>query len=422
MNIFLFGLNHKSAPVEVREKLAFTKDELYQALELAQNIKGIKECMILSTCNRTEIYTLLDPSAEGLTQIKELLISFGKWQDGFDEKFVYTMHNSEAICHLFRVTAGLDSMVLGEPQIQGQVKDAFEMAMELKSAQSIFSRLYQMAMITGKKVRTETGISRGAVSIAYAATELAQKIFRSLENKSALLIGAGETGELTAIHLKEKGIKNLYITNRTFEKAKQLAAKLGGEPLPFEDFPQLLSTIDVVISSTGSPEPVVHLNNAGTYLSRRKMPIFFIDIAVPRDIDPAISRFELVFLHNIDSLNQIVEKNLAKRKSELPKAENIIRTEVNEFLSWYESLSIKPFIRDLKEYLENLREQELKKSEKKIPDNLQSEINYLTQRIVNKIFHNLVSSVRDGNPDMQQEKIALLREIFNLEKEKEVQH
>lgn len=419
MNIFLFGINHKSAPVEIREQVSFTKEEVFSALEKTKQIPDIKESMILSTCNRTEIYALLEPTADGMQKIKELLLSTQKWNENIDSSHYYIMYNDEAIHHLFKVTSGMDSMVLGEPQIQGQVKDAFEMALELKTARSIFSRLYQSAMIAGKRVRSETNIAKGAVSVAYAASELAEKIFRSLKDKSALLIGAGETGELTALHLKEKGIRHLYITNRTFEKAESLAQKLDGQAVPFDQFYTLLTEVDVVISSTGSADPIVTLNNAAQFLNKKTSPIFFIDIAVPRDIDPAIGKLENVFLHNIDSLNQIIEKNLEKRRAEIPNAEKILAEEVQNFLKWYDSLSLKPFIKDLKEYLENLRINEYSIFEKNFPDSVKNDVNYLTQRIMNKIFHRIISSIREAETADQKEKISLLKEIFLMELENE---
>lgn len=411
MNIFLFGLNHKSAPVEIREQIAFTKDELYRTLEKSREMKGIRELVILSTCNRTEFYLLLDPGANGLQIIDQLLRLAGKTLDIQQNTHFYILHDAEAIAHLFRVTAGMDSMVLGEPQIQGQVKEAFEIALELKTIRAIFSRLYQAALIAGKRVRSETDIARGAVSVAYAATELAQKIFRTLEEKSALLIGAGETGELTATHLLEKGVKKLWITNRTFNRAVELAEKLGGEAIPFGDYPKMLETVDVVISSTGSPEPVLTVQNSSVYLEKRRKPILLIDIAVPRDIDPSLNRYDFVFLHNIDSLNQIVEKNLQKRKSEIPKAEMIITEEVLEFQKWYDSLSLKPFIQTLQNSLRELKEEEMKKFRNKFNNELWPEVDYLVQRILNKIFHKIITTVKEDELN-QREKIALFQEIF----------
>ncbi|GAB4173639.1 MAG: glutamyl-tRNA reductase [Calditrichia bacterium] len=412
MKLILFGLNHKSAPIEIREKFSFSPEELLDALEKASKINGILEVMILSTCNRTEIYSLLEPSAQGMKEVVELLYQCNKQVDLKTDPFYYIYQNGDAINHLFKVTSGLDSLVLGEPQIQGQVKEAFQVAMNVKAAKTIFSRLFQAAMQTGKRVRTETDITKGAVSVAYAATELAEKIFRSLSDKSALLIGAGETGELTALHLKEKGINKLYITNRTFSKAEELANKLDGIAIEMENFPPLLATVDVVISSTGATEPVVTPENSAAYLEKRKSPIFFIDIAIPRDIDPAIGKFEQVFLNNIDNLNKIVDKNLAKRKAEIPKAEKIIAEEVLNFENWYQSLELKPLIVELKDKINEIRENELKKFHNKIPSELSSDINYLTQRITNKIFHHIVSSLNGDNEADKLAKAAFLKEIF----------
>ncbi|NOX38170.1 MAG: glutamyl-tRNA reductase [Calditrichaeota bacterium] len=416
--IYVLGLNHRFAPVEVRETLSYEADEIPRYLQRLLQDDTFAEAFILSTCNRTEIYVVGKVTAP----IQELLERFiletrpafvSRHRDLF-----YFLEGEAAIRHLFRVAAGLDSMVLGEPQILGQVKEAFQIATEAGSAGTLLRRLFNFTIIAGKRVRSETALGEGAVSVAYAAVELAHKIFKDLSNLNALLIGAGETGELTARHLREKRIGRLYITNRTFSRAEQLAAVLDGTAIPMRQLPEVLREVDLIIGSTSSREFILTRDQVKALLPHRAgRPLFLIDIAVPRDFDPEINRLPNVFLHDIDDLQQIVQRNLEKRREQVPRAEKIVDQEVQNYLNWRKTLQVTPTIVALREKLEAIRQRELEKYRHRVSPEEFEHLKRVTHGIINKILHLPIVQLKkynNGNPDGLL-RIDVVRELFDLE-------
>ncbi len=421
-DIFLLGINHKVASLEVREKAAYSEEERRELFEQIYRHQAFSEVCILSTCNRSEIYV----SAEKSTPVRDILgkiITGIKPELSFEELgYFYYYQGREVTQHLFRVTAGLDSMILGEPQIQGQVKDAVQYAAELGTLGVFFHRLFDMAFQAAKRVRSETAIGEGAVSVAYAAVELSQKIFKDLSRQKVLLIGSGDTGQLVARHLKAKGVENLFIANRTFEKAQALSRELGGIAYPFPLIKELLPEIDLVIGATNAPNYILSEADMRQVLPcRSTKPLFIIDLAVPRDFDPAMKRFDYIFLNDVDSLEQIVDKNLAKRRKALPAAKKIIGQEVEKYHQWRNSLNLTPTIVSLRKRFEDVRTAEIKKYQHKVSPQEMEMIERATRGLMNKLLHFPLSQLRrynNGHLDGLT-RIEVVRELFNLEVEDE---
>jgi len=315
----------------------------------------------------------------------------------------------------------MDSMVLGEPQILGQLKSAYRISVEAGTTGAILNRLMNHAFTVGKRVRTETALGAGAVSVAYAAVELAQKIFHDLSKNAVLLIGAGETGELTAKHLREKGIGKLFITNRTFSRAKDLAEKLNGNALEFSQMHQVFHKVDIIIGATTTPEYLIRPEDLKTVLSKRRArPLFLIDLGVPRNFDPSLNKLEWIFLSDIDALEHIITQNIKKRQQEIPKAEKIISEEVEKFLEWQKGLQVTPTIISLREKIEKIRQKELKKYKNKLSETELRSADLISRAIVNKILHFPMvhlKKIGNGTPDSLL-KIDVVREIFGLEDDK----
>lgn len=420
MNIFLLGTNHKTADIEFREKLAIEPHRLPAALDSLKERDELNECLILSTCNRTEIYGIgTSPS-----QMDKSILDFLSRQFGLSlekkQNYFYRMKEVDAVLHLFRVAAGLDSMVLGEPQILGQLKDAFQIAGEQGATGVILNRLLHHSFTAGKRVRSETALGAGAVSVAYAAVELAQKIFRDLSKHRVLLLGAGETGELTAKHLREKGIGKIYISNRTPEKAAKIAAALDSEAVEFSRIAEQIPQVDILIGATHAPHYLIDSPTIQKMVSARGTnPLFMIDMGVPRNFDPTINRLESVFLHNIDDLQQIVDRNLEKRRLEIPKAENILSQEVESFLEWKKSLQVTPTVVSLRKRFEELRQKELKKYRNKTTESEYKKMDMISRAVLNKVLHAPMVELRkygNGHPDGFL-RVNVVRELFGLEDE-----
>ncbi len=417
MNIIVVGLNHKTAPVEIREKIAFQEHIIKEAVKELYNIKIISECLILSTCNRVEIYAV---SEEDITVLEKEVISFisefHKIKEELFKEHLYIFKNKDAIRHVFRVGASLDSMVVGEPQILGQLKDAYRFSTDLQCAKIIINKLMHKAFFVAKKVRTETEIASSAVSISFAAVELAKRIFESLNSKKIMLIGAGEMCELAARHLLSNGASEIFVANRTFSRAEALAQEFNGKAVLFDNLYLFLEKTDIVISSTGAPHYIITNEKIKQVIRNRKYkPIFMIDIAVPRDIEPEINNIEGVYLYDIDDLRQVVEKNWESRKNEAEKAELIVLQETENFIEWIKSLNVVPVIKKLRKKFEDTRIAETEKFLKKLNglDKEQKElINYLTHSIVHKLLHepsvNLKKNANAGNY------IEAIKDIFNL--------
>ena len=389
--ITVVGLNHKTAPVEVREKLSFQETQLADSLRLLKRLDGVKESAILSTCNRVEVYSVFKSETSNTENILQFLSEFHQVPLETFRHCVYALSDAHAIRHIFRVASSLDSMVVGEPQILGQFKDAYGLATRNKATGLILNRLFHKAFSVAKRVRTETRIANSAVSISFAAVELAKKIFDDLSACRVLLIGAGEMCELAAKHFINAGIYEIYITNRTFNRAIALAEDFGGQAVPFTDYAALFEKVDIILTSTGATEPIVTADTVAAAMKRRKnRPMFFIDIAVPRDVEQKVNDLSNVYLYDIDDLKEVVTANQQEREKEARKAEKIIEEEVAQFLHWMDNLEIVPTIRLLRERADAIRKAELKKTLgklKNLSEKDQQAIDRLTQSIVNKLLH-----------------------------------
>ncbi len=344
--VYASGVNFKTAPVEVRERLACNPDETRELLPRLRAVSGVEELCILSTCNRVELYTY-STREENV----ELLLSLFLEEKGLREarRHMFLRRGEEAVFHVFKVASSLDSMVVGEPQITAQFKESFRLAQELGTTGKILNRLFEKALRASKRVRVETGISRSAVSVSYAAVELARKIFGDLRRAKVLLVGAGEMGELAANYLRRIGCQ-IFITNRTYERALKLSQELGGNALRFEEMEEFLGNMDIVIVSTGARNYVLTADLVRKAMKKRNYdPMFIIDISVPRNVEPAVGKVDEVFLYDIDDLKEVVESNLRDRLREAKRGEIILWDEVKKFMNWMESLKIEPLILKLKE-------------------------------------------------------------------------
>lgn len=420
VTILLIGLNHKTAPVEIREKLAF-KTEVHPLEKLKKEVPFFQGCLFLSTCNRVEFYFILECNKK-----EELLENFSsfiekessyRWKDV--KSYFYFLENEEAIKHLFEVACGLDSLVVGEPQILGQVKSAYKEALNYRTSNIILNKLLHKCFSVAKKVRTETGIGGGAVSVSYAAYKLAKKILGSLKDKTILLVGAGEMAELACMHFVAEGVKKVLIANRTISKAVELAEKFKGEPYSLEELPNTLIKADIVISSTGAPNYVITKDIISSILKPRKYkPLFIIDIAVPRDVDPEVNNLENVYLYDIDDLRSVVEKNLKEREKSANRAKIIIETEVLKFQKWLKELDFYPTLKALNEKAEFLRLKELEKTFKKLKNLSEEEksaIEILTKSLVQKLLYYPINFIKKSYHEEGKYAISLVRTIFELD-------
>lgn len=422
MEIIALGLSHKTAPVELREQLSVPEQELPKALELLGRAPAILEQMILSTCNRVEVYATVEDVEEGRAAIVRFLSEYHGIDRALFEGTLYLYTQAEAVRHVFRVASSLDAMVIGEPQIVGQFKAAYQVALEQEATGAILNHLCERALYVAKRVRTETGVAQAAVSVPSAAVELAKKIFGDLSGRTAMILGAGEMAELAARHLLDEGVKSIIVSNRSYERAKELAERLQGKAIPFAEIKDELTHADVVISSTGAPHYVLWRPEMETVIRLRKnRPIFLIDIAVPRDIDPSVNDLDNVYLYDIDDLEGVVQANLRERKKEAERAEAIVEKEVAHFLSWLKSLEVVPTIVSLRRKLEAIREAELEKTLNRLPHLTPKErevIAALTVSLINKILHEPMTELkrqaasRDGYLYT-----TVLRKLFSLDDE-----
>jgi glutamyl-tRNA reductase len=390
-NLILVGVNHKTTPVEIREKLAFTKGKIEESVDQLLNFPDIIEHTILSTCNRVEIYARANGQNSAIQSIKQFICDFHGLSAVQLEEHFYSYSNEAAIEHLFRVSSSLDSMILGEAQILGQVKDAYSLAKDLRSTGLVLNQLFEKAFSIAKKVREETGIAERSVSISSAAVELAQKIFDDLENHTVMLVGTGEMAELAAKHLISYGVKTVYVTSRTYERAANLARALNGSALDFEAFKNELYRADIVITSTSASSFIITKDMVAKAIHERKnKPIFFIDIAVPRDIEPDVNDLENVYLYDIDDLHVVVSANMKEREKESETAMHLISQEVNKFNNWLGTLDAVPTIVEIRKRVENIGNQEMERTLKKIPHLSEEDKNIICQMknsMINKILH-----------------------------------
>jgi glutamyl-tRNA reductase len=419
-DIVLIGLNHTTAPVELRECIAFSPEDTLVALDRLKQEPSIDEVLVYSTCNRVEILLVTDNSPAAVDITKKFIASIHQIPLEQFENFLYQRENDDAVRHVFRVASSLDSMIVGEPQILGQIKSAYQTATEQKASALILNRLLHRAFFVAKKVRTETGIGDRAVSISYAAIELSKKIFDSLEKKKVLMIGAGEMAELAVEHLIRHKIGDLHVANRTFERGVSLAEKFKGQAVRFEEIPQWLEQVDIIISSTGSPELVLHRDQVKAAMRvRRNRPLFLIDIAVPRDIDPEINRLNNAYVYDVDDLQNTIEENLEDRKKEALKGERIVDEAVIRFRDWYDNLNVVPTIVDLRNKLRGIIENEIERTLpdlQQTPSADQEALKKMIGAMVNKIMHDPTRLLKmDGHHINKPVYLDLMRRLFNLD-------
>ncbi|QLA16190.1 glutamyl-tRNA reductase [Desulfolutivibrio sulfoxidireducens] len=421
-NIHLFGLNHKTADVEVREAFALADGGILERALLSRD-GPIREALVLSTCNRVEILVSGAPGTDPGPMVLSRWAGHCNRDGARLAPHIYAHSGRDAVEHVFRVASGLDSMVLGEPQILGQMKDAYRRAVESGSTGVILNRLLHKAFSTAKKVRTATGIGASAVSISYAAVELAKRIFGETAGKKAMLIGAGEMAELAATHLLTAGISHLFVANRTLSRAQELAERFKGTAIPFEDLAGRLVEADIIISSTGAPQAIIRAKDIRDVLKkRRQRPMFFIDIAVPRDIDPDVNSLDNVYLYDIDDLREVVEENLAQRKEEATRAGEIVREQVESFSHWLKALDLSPTIVDVLRHGEDIAHRELCKTIRRLGPDVTPEtakaLERLAVSISHKILHEpIVFLKRRSRENAGERFIDLIRRIFDLDRE-----
>ncbi len=420
MELIGISINHKTAPVHLREELHLTKEEM---IDLAAHLKKdlLSEGIVLSTCNRTEIFGLTQNKQLNHSQIIQSLIDLKKSNEITEDHF-YKFFSCNAVKHLFNVAAGIDSLILGDSQILGQVKEAFQLSEDVRFSGAIMRRISEYAIHVGKRAISETSIGVGAVTVSYAAVQVIEKIFAGLNKKSALIIGAGETAELAAIHLKDKGIGKISITNRSFDRGKILAEKINGYMLNWDNFKNELHNFDIIISATSSPELIIYYDEIKKVMKKRKgSPLFIMDIAVPRDIDPKVKKLDNVFHNDIDSLKVIVNENLKKRENEIPVVKKIIQEELVNFFSWYNTLEVVPTIKTVREFFEMIGNDELVKIKNKIHKDDYPKIEQMTKRLIGRILHNPTINLRklaeSGRTKSEAiEYSEILKELFNLTK------
>ena len=419
-SIVLLGVNHKTTPLAVREKMALAGGYAEPLLALGE-IQGLKEYYLLSTCNRVEVLYTTDDPAESRTAVLSLL--FGKAVPTAElDKYVYQYENEEAVQHLFMVASSLDSMIVGEAQILGQLKEAYRHAAEMKTSGLVLNRLLHKSFFVAKRVRTETRIGASAVSISYAAVELARKIFGQLDNKTVMLIGAGEMAELAAEHLVGQGVAKVVVVNRTLERAVKLARRFNGEAASLDELVDQLLNVDIIISSTGATGTILSKEDIKPVLrERRNRPLFFIDIAVPRDLDPDINDLDNVYLYDIDDLTSVVEMNKAERDKEALKAERIVAEETLKFSGWLENMEVTPTIVELRRMAETICRGELEKTLGRLR-NLgpaeQKSIEKMASAIVAKMLHNPLQFLKADGADHgldRRTRINTVRDLFQLE-------
>ena len=419
MALFVAGLSHRNAPVELREQLAVDEDKLRELLRDVAATGVVREALILSTCNRVEVYAIADVPGEARTATFRQLCRHRGVEPASVETVLYTHADGEAVRHAFRVASSLDSMMIGEPQILGQVKNAFALAQSCETVGPALHTLFTQAFTVAKRVRTETEIARHAVSVSFAAVELAKKIFAGLDGKAVLLVGAGKMSELAARHLIEQGAFPLYVANRTWARAQELARALAGTAVPFDELATALATVDIVITSTGAPEPVIRREFVQPLVhSRRGRPLFFIDIAVPRDVEDSVDTLDGVYCYDIDDLQQVVDANIRERLREAHRAEALVEREVAKFLAKLGDVEVIPTIVSLRERLEIIRSGEVKRTLARLPGatpETREAIEALSAAIVNKILHAPITKLREssraGSPRSW---LELVHELFGL--------
>ena len=422
MQLVVLGLNHKTAPVDVRETFSLSEERIRASLTHLDDYSEIAECVILSTCNRTEVYAVMDEdeTVEAKEELKSFLLDMAKSSDDVADEYFYAYYGADCIRHLFRVASSLDSLVIGEGQILNQVKKAYSVAKAEKATRTVLNMLFHRAIKTGKKVRTETRIAYSAVSVSYAAVELAKKTIGDLSHSNVLLLGAGQMGELTARHLVANGVKTVFVSNRKYMRAAELAENFGGVAVPFEEFMKSAESADVIITSTGAPHYLVERWDVERLMAKRKhRPLIFIDIAVPRDVEPEVGEIPNVNLYNIDDLEAVVESNLQIRQQEAEEAENIIEEAMDEMIERFRYLEYRPVMALLSDKAERIRRREVKRAMAKLSGLSIDErraVKHLSKMIVRKLLRDpmicLNEAALEGREDTL---IDAISELFKLD-------
>ncbi len=420
MTIRVLGVNHRSAPIELRERLAIAPDALAEATRLLLGTPGVREGMIVSTCNRVELVTCHEPTAlqETAPDVLGFVRRYFSVESDLLRPHLYQYEDREAVRHLFRVASSLDSMVLGEPQILGQVKASYTVARSVGAVQSSLERLLQATFTVAKRVRTETQIGTASVSIASVAVDLAKKIFGSLDGKTVLLVGAGKMSELAARHLIQQGAASILIANRTFERAVHMAQMFRGRAVRFEDLYATADQADILITSTGSTQPIFRREHAQQFLHRRRSrPMFFIDIAVPRDVAPEVNKLDGAFVYDIDDLQSVAASHLSERSREAAQAEAIVGAEVERYANGQQTRSAVPVIVGLQQTLEEMRQAELRRMQGKL-QSLSAEqraaVEALTRGIINKVLHQPVQAMKAAARDGDLSLVEAAQQLFAL--------
>lgn len=419
MNLILAGINHRTAPIEVRERMNIREAHLTAALSDLVGREGILEALILSTCNRVEVFANAAAEADPEPLIRSFLADYHHCNLAAYERHLYWRRQEEAVDHLFRVAASLDSMIVGEPQILGQVKEAFAIAQNAGALKGEFYEVVNHALAAARRVRRETAVGSAAISVSYVAVELARKIFGSLEDKTVLILGAGKMSELAARHLASSGAKSILVSNRTYERAVELACELGGEAIRFDDVFSHLPQADIVISSTGAPHFLIRREQVEQVLDGRKQrPIFFVDIAVPRDIDPAVNELDNAFVYDIDDLGQVAEANKKQRQAEAARAEEILQQETGKLMRRLASREVTPAIVAIEQRLTRIREEESERFRSRLasltPEQREA-VDSMTQAMMNKVLHGPVTELKNvaSHPE-RGALVQMVRKIFGV--------
>jgi len=415
--IAVIGINHYTAGVDIREKAVLNDKQQTSLMNKLSKLYRTRGIFVISTCNRTEIFVCGRKAIKYIDDICKWVDDFKKVTIFSNKDLAYTYIGSAAIHHFFRVISSLDSQIIGEPQITGQVKDAYEKAHRLKHTDLFINKMYNFGMQVEKQVRSKTYLTDGAVSISFSAVELARKIFGDLRNITVLLIGAGETAELTALHFVKRKVSKIIVANRTFKKAKHLATEFEGEPIELHQYIQAIEQADIVITATSSDTFIVNKKDIEHVAKKRDYkPIFLIDLAVPRDIDPDVTDIDGVFLYNLDALKEIVQKNIDQREAEIPKAEKIIDEHVQKYIKWYNTLPMVKTITQLSKYFEEIREQEFERLKNRFPESNLADAEYLSKSLMKKLLHHHIMTLRrsNGNPLRLKQHIELVGEIYPI--------
>jgi glutamyl-tRNA reductase len=423
MGLVLIGLNHESAPLDARERVVYSADDAVAVLRTLKENRRVAQAFLLSTCNRTELYALMADPAQDIPRVKEAMFYPRlSAENGRGEHLLYSRRDEEAVQHLFRVSCGLDSMVLGEQEILGQVKTAYEISCRAETVGTIFHRLAHQAFRVGKRARTETQIGYGPVSVAYAAVELAEKVFQTLRGRGALLVGAGENGELCARHLLSRGVTPFFIANRTAERAENLSRLLGGETVSFDQIAEAMAQVDVVITTTGATGAIIDEDMVRGIMGKREgRALVFVDIAVPRDVDPDVDRVPSAFRFDMEALKDIVDRTVQRRKKEVPVVERLVASEVEGFMKWWESLASGPVIRDLHEIFESIRVREFEKNVKRFRDEDREQLEIFSRNLMRKLLMEPTVEIKQFRSDdpVDLEQLAAVRKVFRLDERAE---